>query len=129
MEVIARSKNIRISARKIRLLVEAVKNLPPLTALTQLKFLNKRAAIPLRKTIENAVNNASFNFKLTPDDLRIKEILVQDGPSFKRWQPAARGGAHPYKKRTSHLKVVLTAENKNEKKDKRRIKKTDGTKS
>jgi len=103
----AEQKNIRSSPQKLRLVVKAIKNLPPLQALDYLKFLNKKACQPLAKTIKQAINNAVYNQKINKDDLRFDKIEVGAGPLLKRWRPVSRGRAHPILKRTSHIKISL----------------------
>jgi large subunit ribosomal protein L22 len=52
--------------------------------------------------------NAENNFDLNPDDLIVSEAIVEEGPAFKRFQPCARGSAHPLKKRTCHIRITLS---------------------
>ncbi len=111
MEVKAEVKYIRTSPRKIRLVVGAIKELTPQKALEYLKFANKRAAKPLSKIIQSAIANAKNNFGLKPENLSFKEIQVGEGPTLKRWRAVSRGRAHPIMKRTSHIKIILEAEN------------------
>ena len=54
--------------------------------------------------------NAENNLNLSADDLYIREAIVDEGPALKRFRPCARGSAHPYKKRMSHLRITLTDE-------------------
>ena len=107
MEVKAKLKYIRISPRKVRLVADIVRGLPTAQALDQLKFANKQAALPLAKLINSAVANAINNFELDKDNLFIKEIKVNEGPTLDRWMPRARGRATPIRKRTSHVDVIL----------------------
>lgn len=107
MEYIAESKNIKISPRKVRLVVEAIKHLELTRALNSLTILNKRAATPVRKALESAVANAVNNFQADKSGLKIKEIMVNEGIMYKRYHYAARGRVRPYKKRTSHIRVIL----------------------
>lgn len=107
MEVKAEAKYIRISPRKVRLVVDAIKGLSPQRALEHLRFIKKRAAQPLMKVIKSAMANAKKNFGLKVEDLKFKEIQVGEGPTLKRWRAVSRGRAHPIMKRTSHIKVVL----------------------
>jgi large subunit ribosomal protein L22 len=110
MEVTAQSKYIRISPRKVRLVVEAVKNLPPYEALENLRYMSKKAAMPLRKLLTSAIASAKNNYGLNDQTLRIKSLVVDEGPTYKRWRPVSRGRTHPIMKRTSHLKVILEGE-------------------
>lgn len=109
MEIMAKSSYIRTSARKLRLVVPLAKGFPPERAITALEQSTKRATIPLIKTIKQAVANAVNNLKLEEKNLMIKNILIEEGPTYKRWRPAARGRAVPRLKRTSHIRVILEA--------------------
>lgn len=103
----AEQKYIRISPRKVRLVAKAIKNLSPKEALEYLKFINKRAAEPLAKTIKQAISNAVNNLKLKEEDLKFNQIQISKGSTYKRWRPVSRGRAHSILKRTSHIKVIL----------------------
>lgn len=107
MEVKAKARFIRMSPRKIRLVVNLVRGLDVDDAVAQLRFLNKAAARPVYKLIESARANAENNFKLNPGSLFIKTITVDGGPVLKRWMPRAFGRATPVRKRTAHITVVL----------------------
>jgi len=107
MDYIAESKNIKISPRKVRLVVEGVKKFNIPQALAYLYTMDKRASTPVRKTIESAIANAVNNFKAVREDLVIREVTVNEGISNKRFHYAGRGRTRPYKKRTRHLRVVL----------------------
>ena len=114
MEVQAKAKYIRMSPRKVRLVVDLVRGFNTSEALTQLKFLRKDAVLPVKKLIESAIANAEHNFKLKKENLYIKKITVDKGPILHRWQPRARGRATPIRKRTCHITIVLD-EMRNEK--------------
>ena len=107
MEIVAKSKFVRISPRKVALVVKAISGLAPQAALDKLQFVTKSASLPLTKLLKSGLANAQNNAKLKMEDLSIKKIEVSPGPSFKRWRPISRGQAHPYKKRTSHLTLIL----------------------
>lgn len=107
MKITAEQKYIRMTARKVRVVVDAVKDLKPADAITQLEVMNKRAALPVSKVLKQAVANATNNFNLSPSQLKISEILVNEGPTFKRFQAVSRGRAHSILKRSSHVKVIL----------------------
>ena len=62
------------------------------------------------KTLRSAMANAESNLNLSADDLFIRDAIVDEGPALKRFRPCARGSAHPYKKRMSHLRITLTDE-------------------
>lgn len=103
----AEQKYIRISPRKVRLVANAVKKLSPQDAIEQLGFINKSSALHLKKTIKQAVSNATNNLKLAAEDLKFEKIVILKGPIYKRWRPVARGRAHSILKRTCHIRVVL----------------------
>lgn len=107
MEVKAKAKYIRISPRKVRLVADLVRGLKLTAALDQLKFSSKHAAKPLQKLIDSAAANAVNNFELDKNNLFIKEVMVDEGPTLDRWMPRARGRATPIRKRTSHINLVL----------------------
>jgi len=107
MEVIAYQKFIRMSPRKLRLVADAVRSLHPSKALVNLEFMHKRAARVLYKVMRQAVSNAVNNQKLEESALKTKHILIEEGPTYKRFRAGARGRARMIMKRTSHIKVVL----------------------
>ena len=107
MDIRATSHYVRISPRKLRLVADSVKPLSVVHALSQLRTMDKRAAYHLHKTMRSCVANAITNAKAKEEDLVIKSIMIDEGPVFKRFQPVARGMAHNYKKRTSHITVIL----------------------
>jgi large subunit ribosomal protein L22 len=100
------AKQIRMSPRKIRLVVDAVRGLSIEEALIVLSSMQKRAAMPVIKAIESAVANAAVSGRES-SNLVISSITVNEGVMMKRFHPSSRGRVHPYKKRASHLSVVL----------------------
>ena len=116
MDYIAISKNIKISPRKIRLVVDSVKQKDLKLVLNSLSVIKKRAALPLKKALDSAIANAVNNFKVDRQNLKIKDIIVTEGLSLKRFHFAGRGRIRPYKRRASHIKVILADNNiKNQK--------------
>jgi len=107
MEVIAQSKYIRTSPRKLRLVARAIKGLSISQALIALTNLDKRAALPLMKTIKSAVANATNNAGQKAEEMKIKIVKIDGGAIYKRIQPVSRGQAHSIQKRTSHITVIL----------------------
>lgn len=110
MEVTAIAKNVRVSPQKVRLVVDQIKKMAPEKAITILPYINKAPAKPLRKVISSAIANAKNNFGLDAKTLVFKSLLVGKGIVFKRYQPVARGRAHPILKRSSHITVILEGE-------------------
>jgi len=107
MNIKAETKFVRISPRKARLVADLIRHLKIDEALVVLKHLRQGAAKPVLRVLNQAVANAVNNRHLTKDSLTIQLIEVNSGPVYKRFQPVAKGRAHPIKKRTSHIKVIL----------------------
>ena len=107
MEVKAKLKFIRMSPTKIRLVANLITKMPVDQALNQLRFINKLASGPVACLIKSAMANAEHNFELAKDNLFIKELTVNEGPTLKRSMPRAHGRATPIRKRTSHINLTL----------------------
>jgi len=107
MQTNAKVNNLRISPRKLRLVVDVVRGLRAEEALQRLRFLNKAASQPVIKLIRSGVANAEHNFELAKDNLYVKEIRVDAAATLKRWMPRAHGRATPIRKRGSHLSLTL----------------------
>lgn len=107
MQIAALSKSVRISPRKVRLVADAIKHLSAEKALETLALTPKRGATPLAKTIKSAMANAVHNGKIDRATLVIDHIDVTEGQVMKRFRPSTRGRIHPYKKRGTHIRVVL----------------------
>jgi large subunit ribosomal protein L22 len=108
MEVVAKLNRLRMSPRKIRLVVGLIRRMPVNEAETQLRFLNKAAALPVLKLLQSAKANAEHNHKLDLDKLWISHITVDGGKTLKRWRPRAFGRAAAIRKRTSHITIKLS---------------------
>jgi large subunit ribosomal protein L22 len=106
-EVKAFARYIHVSPQKLRLVANLVRKTPVETALEQLRFSSKNAALPLMKAINSAVANAVHNFNLNKDELYVKAITIDGGPVLKRYAPRAQGRAFIERKRTSHISVIL----------------------
>ncbi len=111
-DVIAKSKYIRISPRKLGLVASVLRGLPIVKAEEILAGLNKKGAKFLLLTLKQGIANATKNFDLDKDTLIIKEVQVNKGPTYKRGRPAARGQMHPILKRTSHIRMIISGEPK-----------------
>ena len=107
MIIKAEQKHIRISPRKVRNVVSGIKHLSPQKALIQLKFSHAKPAEVVAKVIKQALANASHNQNLNSEQLIFDQLQVNEGPTFKRWQPVSRGRAHAILKRTSHIRITL----------------------
>lgn len=106
MEIIAKT-SVRVAPRKVRLVADLIRKLSLQQALDTLSVADKRGAIPLEKSIKSAIANAVNNNKLTQNDLTLKAIEVLEAPSYKRFHPSTRGRVHPYKRKGSHIKIIL----------------------
>ena len=107
MEVQAVAKNLRVSASKARLLANMVRGRKVDDALTMLKFTPTPTAKIVAKVIKSAAANAENGFQLSPTDLKIVRIFVDQAPMMKRYRPAARGRVSPILKRSSHITVIV----------------------
>jgi large subunit ribosomal protein L22 len=108
----------------VREVTREIQGLPATDALDLLRFVPKKAAPLVRKTLASAVANAENNNNLNVANLVVKEAVVGEGPTFKRYQPKARGSAGPIRKRTSHIRIVLTDEIEIKRRDKTAAKKS-----
>ena len=107
METRAVAKFVRMSPRKVRLVMDEVRGKKIDEALNMLSFSSQKGARILVKLIHSAVANAEQNANMDVDSLFIKRIFADEGPTLKRWRPRALGRATRIRKRTSHLTVVL----------------------
>jgi len=107
MEVKASLKYARVGAQKARLVADVVRGKNVNEAIKQLTFLNKKTAGLIKKLIESAVANAEYKKVMDVDNLFVKTIWVDQGPSLKRFRPRAQGRAYGIQKKTSHINVVL----------------------
>jgi len=108
MEVRAYYKNARMAPKKVREVAREIQGMNAVEALETLKFVPRKSARLLEKTLKSAIANAENNHDLVGERLTISSAIIQEGPAFKRFRPAARGSAHPYKKRTSHIEIILS---------------------
>lgn len=100
-------KYARISPRKMVQIAKVVKTLSPLQAIGILGYLHKNGAREMQNIIKSAISNA-HNQNIDVETLKFKEIIITPGTAMKRFQAVSRGMAHEYKKRMSHIRVVLT---------------------
>jgi large subunit ribosomal protein L22 len=103
----ARSKYIRRTPRKARIVADTVRGMRVVDALAQLEFSPRHAAADIAKAIRSAAANAEHNHSLTREDLWLKQILVDEGPTMKRIRPVSRGMAHQYFHRTCHITAIV----------------------
>jgi large subunit ribosomal protein L22 len=110
MQVTSTYRYAKISPFKAREVTREIQGLPVSAALDILAFTPKKAATLIQKTLKSAIANAENNNDLRVDTLVVKEAVVGEGPTIKRFIPKARGSAGPIRKRTSHIRIVLTDE-------------------
>lgn len=105
MEAITIQKFIHTSPRKLRLVAQMVRNMDPNKALQTLRFTNKASALDLSKAIKTALANAK---QKGIKSVSFSALEINEGPRLKRFRAGSRGRARPYKRRMSHIKIVLT---------------------
>jgi len=110
MQIKSIYRGAHISAFKAREVTREIQGLPVAAALDVLAFTPRKAAGLIAKTLKSAVANAENNNNLRADRLVVQEATVGEGPTMKRFQPKARGSAGPIRKRTSHIRIILTDE-------------------
>jgi len=103
-------KFVRLSPQKARLVADLVRGKKVDEALNILKFSNKKAAKILKKVLDSAIANAENNNGADVDELKVKEIFIDEGPTMKRTMPRAKGSADRIKKRTSHVTIRVSDE-------------------
>jgi len=107
MQIKISTKYLKTPSKKMQPIVSLIKGKKVEEAINQLKFLPKKGGRFLLKSLESGVANARHNFNLPSQDLIVKEVLIGEGPMLKRWTPKALGSATPFRKRTSHLTIIL----------------------
>lgn len=123
-ETVAQLRNIRISPRKIRLVVDLVRGMNALKAIEQLGFYRKDAALPIKKLIESGIANAAHNQQVKKETLILARATVDEGATLKRWMPRAMGRATPIRKRAAHVKIVLVGEAADKKETRNKLQET-----
>jgi large subunit ribosomal protein L22 len=108
MDVVAITKYAKVSSKKVRDLARRMRGLPVAEALKVADFSERKGAFLLGKTLKSAIANAENNAKLAVDGLTVREAVVEEGPTLRRYWPRARGMVSPIRKRTCHIRVVLT---------------------
>jgi len=106
MEVRASVKNVRVSPRKARLVVDAVRGKRVTEAITIARFLPQKTAEDVEKLLKSVAANAENNYDLDPEDLWIKAIYADDASSYRRFKAKARGRVGRIKRRNTHITVV-----------------------
>lgn len=107
MEAKAKVTHVRISPRKVQVVLDLIRNQPVDKAMAILKFTSKSATEPLAKLLKSAMANAENNFNMDPKRLYVASCHVAPGPTLKRIRPRAQGRAFRINKRTSHITLVV----------------------
>jgi large subunit ribosomal protein L22 len=110
MQAIAKLRFARVSAQKGRLVADQIRGLPVESALNVLAFSNKKSAAMIKKVLDSAIANAENNEGADVDELKVKAITVDEGPTMKRIRARAKGRASRILKRTSHITVTVADE-------------------
>lgn len=110
MQFFATAKSVRMSPRKVRVVVDAIKKLSLAVASEKLKFLSKAAAEPIYKALRSAVANAIQSGKVLESDLKIENIIIDEGTRMKRRDTSHRASrdSGTIQKRVSHIKIILS---------------------
>lgn len=107
MDIQAKARHLPISAQKMRLVCDQVRNMDADQALIVLEYMPHKGARFLYKLLESAIANAEENYEMNRQDLYISQVFADEGPSMKRMKAGARGRYKPRVKRTAHLSIVL----------------------
>ncbi len=108
MKASAKLRYARSSAQKARLIADQIRGLPVEQAVNELTFSGRKAAHVMRKILESAMANAEHNEGADIDELKVSEVFVDEGPTYKRLRARARGRANRIFKRTSHITVTVS---------------------
>lgn len=107
MQAKAVARYVRIAPRKARQITNLIKGKDLNEALTILRYTPRGASAVVEKVVRSAAANAENNHDMNVDALYVKNSFVDEGPTYKRWLPRARGRADRIRKRTSHITVIL----------------------
>ncbi len=110
MSVIAISKGVKMSPRKVGVVAALIRGRSVNDALVILEHTPRRSALAVKHAVTSAKANAEHNHSYKPDSLQITEITVTPGPRFRRYRAAARGRALRFARKTSHIRVVVDGE-------------------
>lgn len=108
MEVQALTKYVRVSPKKAREITREIQGRRAAEAQQLLKFIPRKSARLVAKTLHSAISNAENNNNLSGEDLVISKAVIEEGPTLKRFRAGARGSAKPIQKRTSHIRIILS---------------------
>ncbi len=107
MKTRAKLQHASISAQKVRLVADQIRGMEVEKALEILSFSNKKAAVLMKSVLDSALANAEHNDGADIDELKVAEVMVDEGPTMKRIRARAKGRANRILKRSSHITVVV----------------------
>jgi large subunit ribosomal protein L22 len=107
MQARAKSGYVRVAPRKARRVVDLIRGMPVAEARRVLALSGLGGTVPVRKTLDSAVANAEHNAGVLPENLFVRTVSVDEGPTLRRFRPRALGRATRIRKRTSHITVVV----------------------
>ncbi|BAN68174.1 50S ribosomal protein L22 [endosymbiont of unidentified scaly snail isolate Monju] len=110
MQAVAKLRFARLSAQKGRLVADQIRGLPVEQALNVLAFSKKKGAALMKKVLDSAIANAENNEGADVDELKVKTVYVDEGPTMKRLRARAKGRGTRILKRTSHITVIVADE-------------------
>lgn len=110
MESTAYFKNVHITPKKLRFIIDDIKKMKPAQALQHLFYSPKKGADIFYKAIKSAIDSARLTLKTNDDMLQFKLLTVEQGNKLKRFRPGGRGTAKSYAKKFSHIKIILTSQ-------------------
>ncbi len=110
MQAVAKLRFARLSAQKGRLVADQIRGLPVEQALNILAFSKKKGAVLMKKVLDSAIANAENNEGADVDELKVKTVYVDEGPTMKRLRARAKGRGTRILKRTSHITVIVADE-------------------
>ncbi|RME69779.1 MAG: 50S ribosomal protein L22 [Verrucomicrobia bacterium] len=108
MEVQAITRYARMSPKKVREVARVIQGRRASDALELIRFIPRKSARLIAKTLKSAVANAENNNDLSVENLVVKRALIEEGPALRRYKASARGSALPRRKRMSHIRIVLS---------------------
>lgn len=108
MEAKAHARSVRISARKVKLVIDLIRGKQVGEAIAILRHTPKSASPVVEKLLNSAIANAEHNYSMDVNNLYVSEVFVNQGPTMKRFRPRAMGRASRINKRTSHISLVVS---------------------
>jgi large subunit ribosomal protein L22 len=107
--------SVRLAPRKARIIVDMIRGLEVIDALSVLRYTNKRGAIIIEKLIESALSNIEKKGDQDVDSLKVSRAWVNEGPTLRRYMPRAQGRATRIRKRTCHIHIELNSNERGQK--------------